>query len=146
MKQISLYLALSDLLGKTVCSVAEKCYYGNLKTVILTEDEGQQEFINKLLWTYSKKQFIPHGSRLDPLPEKQPIYITDSLSSHDNYDAIIIVNRSLKNVNLELFNKILIVFNGDDESTAQKLLESDLKDFEVKRYIQTQQGKWENLV
>ena len=46
----------------------------------------------KNLWTYSRKQFIPHGSKLDPQPEKQPIYITDELQNPNSASVLVIIS------------------------------------------------------
>ncbi|CAG2173489.1 unnamed protein product [Oppiella nova] len=90
MQQFSFYHTIEGQLYKTTCILAEKSYHNNLKVVILTLDVDVQEQINKLMWTYSRKHFIPHGSKLDPLPEKQPIYITHIMENPNNANILII--------------------------------------------------------
>ncbi|AAU04316.1 DNA polymerase III subunit chi [Rickettsia typhi] len=92
MQQFSIYHTSDELLLKAILCLLEKCYYSDLKSVILTTDVDQQEMLNKNLWTYSRKQFIPHGSKFDPQPTKQPIYITDELQNPNNASVLIIIS------------------------------------------------------
>ena len=92
MQQFSIYQTSDELLLKSILLLIEKCYHSDLKSVVLTIDADQQEMLNKSLWTYSRKQFIPHGSKLDPQPEKQPIYITDELQNPNNASVLILIS------------------------------------------------------
>ncbi|WP_375327219.1 DNA polymerase III subunit chi [Candidatus Tisiphia endosymbiont of Nemotelus uliginosus] len=91
MQQFSLYHTSEGLLYKTACQLVEKSYHNQFKIIVLTPDMEVQETLNKLIWTYSRKQFIPHGSKLDPLPEKQPIYLTSELENPNNANILIIL-------------------------------------------------------
>ncbi|CAA15296.1 unknown [Rickettsia prowazekii str. Madrid E] len=92
MQQFSIYHTSNELFLKAILRLIEKCYYSNFKSVILTTDVHQQEMLNKNLWTYSRKQFIPHGSKFDPQPAKQPIYITDELQNPNNASVLVIIS------------------------------------------------------
>jgi DNA polymerase-3 subunit chi len=92
MKKITIYFA-NDLY-KTACLLTEKAYEQGNKILIIAENEKIEEDFNKLLWTYSKSQFIPHGASSDPLPEKQIIYISSSFENPNNATIIILMLHS----------------------------------------------------
>jgi DNA polymerase-3 subunit chi len=95
-------------------------------------DDEFCEHLNKHLWTYSQKQFIPHGSKSDPLPEIQPVYLTDTLENINNSTAAIMVNCNvemmrnvfgdLKKLEKLAFERLILIFSLDDNS-----LEAELK-------------------
>lgn len=115
MQQFSIYQTSDELLLKSILLLIEKCYHSDLKSVVLTIDADQQEMLNKSLWTYSRKQFIPHGSKLDPQPEKQPIYITDELQNPNNASVLILISpidiEKILQVKdyIEVFKRIIII-------------------------------------
>lgn len=87
----SLYHTAEGLLYKTACQLVEKSYHSNLKIIVLTPGVEEQESLNKIIWTYSRKQFIPHGSKLDPFPEKQPLYLTCEFENPNKATMLIII-------------------------------------------------------
>ncbi len=107
MQQFSLYHTAEGLLYKTTCLLIEKSYHSNLRIVVLVPDIEVQESLNKMIWTYSRKQFIPHGSKLDPLPEKQPVYITHQLENPNQSTILMVIapfdiySNDLKNWNVK---------------------------------------------
>lgn len=148
MKQISCYQTIDNLLEKTVCLITEKCYLNNFRVIIITSDTEMQELINKVLWSYSQKQFIPHGSSLDPSPEMQPVYITtDILKNINNAKVLILVNQFIPTTALLDFDRVCIIYNDDNECLFQEVSDyiNGLKTGPIKidRYKQTLKGHWE---
>lgn len=114
MTKLSIYQTIEELLTKSTILLIEKCYQSNLRTVVLTEDEEMQELLNKTLWVYSRKKFLPHGSRLDNNPEKQPIYITSKMENPNNAEVLLMMSlthlEGLDNHEyIKLFHRIIIV-------------------------------------
>ena len=60
--------------------------------------------LDKLLWTYSKKHFIPHATINDPRPIDQAILITTKLKNLNNAKIILFINPS-KQIILESISK-----------------------------------------
>ena len=148
MKQISCYQTVNTLLEKTVCLVAEKCYLNNFRVIIITPDVEMQELINKVLWSYSQKQFIPHGSSLDPAPEIQPVYITtDILRNQNNANALIFVNKFIPTTSLLDFDRVSMIYNNDNEFLFKEVSDYinglNTDNIKIDRYKQTLKGNWE---
>jgi DNA polymerase-3 subunit chi len=61
---------------------------------VFTENQDYSENLDRVLWTYSKKHFIPHATCLDPMPERQPVYITHKLTNYNQSEFLIFINAS----------------------------------------------------
>ncbi|WP_341763995.1 DNA polymerase III subunit chi [Candidatus Tisiphia endosymbiont of Beris chalybata] len=152
MQQFSLYHASEGSLYKTACQLVEKSYHNKFKIIILTPDIEAQELLNKLIWTYSRKQFIPHGSKLDPLPEKQPIYLTSELENPNQANVLIIlapfnIEEILSNAPyIGHFQRIIIIY--EEGVNLDKMINtiSNLAapSPAVKCYKQHPMGTWSN--
>jgi DNA polymerase IIIc chi subunit len=142
MIKISCYQTPPALLAKTFCKLAEKCYYSSKRTCVITNNNEFTRELDRVLWTYSKKHFIPHATSEDPLSEKQPVYITDSFENLSSAGIFILVNpdteKILKLLSLDHFihgnsvDKLLILF--DD---AQKIHFMDINNLINKSYIKS---------
>jgi len=139
--QFSFYQTYEGLLYKTICQLVEKSYQSSLKITILVPNVEVQEELNKILWTYTRKYFIPHGSQLDPYPEKQPIYITDRLENPNNASVLMIIAPTEMQVILadtqyiENFQRIITVY---------EVLENlpTITNSSVDYYMQNPTGGW----
>ena len=92
MIKISCYKTKQDQLAKAFCQLAQKCYYSSTNTCVITNNSNFTIELDRVLWTYSKKHFIPHATKEDPFPQEQPIYITHSIENPNNSKIIILVN------------------------------------------------------
>ena len=112
MIKINFYQAQSEDLAKTFCKISEKCYYRNLNTLVITQNEDYSNSLDKSLWTYSKKHFIPHATINDPRPNDQAILITTMTENLNNAKIIIFVN-PIKQLILDLLSEnSKILFNS----------------------------------
>jgi DNA polymerase-3 subunit chi len=150
MQQFSIYQTTQELLVKAITLLTEKCYHSNLKSVILVPDIEQQELLNKTFWTYSRKQFIPHGSKLDPSPEKQPIYITDELQNPNDASVLLIISpiqieKILENKEyINHFQRIIIIYDSPTElkELAAKVEKLNIAEKSIDCYKQNLNGSW----
>ncbi len=142
---ISFYEVVSDLFEKSVCKLIEKSYQTGQNSFVKVEDENFQEIINKSLWTYSQKTFIPHGSINDSFPERQPVLISHSEGNVNN--AKILLSVASEYTDIEIFERVIIIFSHD--SKLQKDLCRALyykykeKYGAIKYYKQNPKGVWE---
>lgn len=113
---INFYYITTDTLEKTTCQLLEKCYNTGAKTLVRVPTENAMESLNKTLWTFAQKSFIPHGSKNDEVMETQPIYITYSDENPIDADMIMLVD-SLDGI-YDNFDRIFVLFT---ESIADKV-------------------------
>ncbi|RTK92808.1 MAG: hypothetical protein EKK61_02610 [Rickettsiales bacterium] len=96
MIKISCYKTHHEALAKTFCQLAYKCYLSSVNTCVITDSEELTQELDKILWTFSKKYFIPHATDKDPLPEKQPIFITNTIINPNNSKILVVINPSME--------------------------------------------------
>ncbi|WP_341789632.1 DNA polymerase III subunit chi [Rickettsia endosymbiont of Polydrusus tereticollis] len=153
MQQFSIYQTTQELLLKAIILLVEKCYHGNLKSVVLVADSEQQELLNKTLWTYSRRQFIPHGSKLDPMPEKQPIYITDELQNPNDAGVLLIISpKDIEKIlqdkeYISRFQRIIIIYDLpiDLQSLVLSINKLTVAEKLIDCYKQNPNGSWEKV-
>ena len=159
MIKISCYKTIQEKLAKAFCMLAEKCYHNNIKVFVYTNSKEYTLELDRVLWTYSKKQYIPHSTIHDLLPEKQPILIGSELRNLNNSSNMIIVNASeSKILSILLSNEDLLVKKCErlfllyDRSTAipsnnikNIIAKSSLGSFKFESYIQDDNNSWQVL-
>jgi DNA polymerase-3 subunit chi len=74
MTEIDFYSGGGDRL-QTACRLAAKVVRQGLKLVIYTPDSAMAERLDKLLWTFSPIDFIPHCRAEDKLASVTPVVI-----------------------------------------------------------------------
>jgi DNA polymerase III subunit chi len=142
-KQITFYSTIEELTDRALCQIVEKCYHSGSKAVVLVSNPEIEDKINKLLWTYSQKQFIPHGSSMDPLPEKQPIYITHELKNPNKATILILLNLESSNITQYIendFQRIIIIHNSNQELLPVSSINKSK--FDLNYYTQSLTGGW----
>ena len=142
---ISFYEVTGEIFERPVCQLIEKAYQTGKNTFVKVEDVNFQELINKTLWTFSQKSFIPHGSALDPFPEKQPVFISSTENNVNNSKILISVGSEYKDI--KGFERVIIVFAHDSNFQKELCRSLYLKYKELyggmKYYKQNIKGIWE---
>ena len=151
MIKVSYYKTSKDKLPKAFCMLAEKCYHNNISLFVFTNNEKSITELDKALWTYSKKQFIPHGTIHDPHPEKQPILLGEAFRNLNKATSMIIVNASSGQV-LDFLasagkcERLFFIYDEDeivpDEEIENILSTSGIGEFQFESYVQEINGSW----
>lgn len=158
MLEIKIYKTDNEVLTKNYASIAEKCYYSDEKTCTIVSDESLMHDLDKKLWTYSKKHFIPHATKNDPSPEQQPVYLTDLLDDKNNSTIFILVNLPQQKLidfmvkipmeEISKIKKILILFDNTVQIDLQYICDfiskSNLKDSSLNLH-QLVKNKWQEV-
>lgn len=102
--------------------------------------------IDAALWTYTPDSFLPHGTKKDPHPALQPIFLTDT-DENVNAAKILITGHGAIPENMDSYDLCCEMLNGHDEAaiaTARTRWKS-YKDqgLDITYWQQTQQGGWE---
>ncbi len=142
---INFYHFLYGDFDKTVANLINKIYESSLQVVLLLESPEQLNTYNNLLWRFSQKSFIPHGSSQEGFASEQPVWLTTKIENPNNSDIIV----SLANVivdNDAPFKKILEVFNGKDHDKVHnaRIRWKHYKENcnNMKYWSQDSNGKW----
>lgn len=145
MSKISFYQVMNGEIVKYACQLLEKCYASKMNTFVQIGDEETLETLNKTLWTFAQKSFIPHGSMNDPIPEKQPIYL--SVNDECPIEAEILMLLYKEKLDIKNFKRVLNIIDGLDREKVNEAKKFALKllglGHEVDYYIQNNKGLWE---
>ena len=159
MTEINFYKTQPESLIRILCKISEKCYYSNLNALVITKNRDYSSSLDKSLWTYSKNHFIPHATIDDPLPEKQPILITDKIHNPNKAQIIIFVNpaqqilvESTAQHNESMINQMIkIIFILDETNMIQTVEIKNIIDMskivysQINYFIRNIQGTWQNI-
>lgn len=157
MTKINFYQTQSEDLAKTFCKISEKCYYSNLNTLVIAGNEDYSNSIDKSLWTYSKKHFIPHATINDPRPNDQSILITTKPENLNNAEIIIFVNPTKQiildsiaensQITFDCITKIIFIFDETNVVQANEINNifdtSKIHNSETSYFIKTAKGSWQ---
>ncbi|GAB4167923.1 MAG: DNA polymerase III subunit chi [Rickettsiaceae bacterium] len=160
MMKISCYKTTREFLVKTFCQLAEKCYYSAENTCVITDNADLTQELDQVLWTYSRKHFIPHATEQDLFAEKQPIYITSSIENPNKSKILIVINPTkekflsiISESNFTKYNsvtKLLIMLDDTqkfDFIEINNLLEkSHLQNFIADFFERTNKGTWQKVL
>lgn len=92
---------------KALCALTEKSFYNDDRILIFTESSEKCHEVDKVLWTYSQKHFLPHAQLSDEVDlMMQPILLAN------NDDDISIVP--------DLIKRNVIIFNEPKDSVSLK--------------------------
>lgn len=151
MIKISYYNTSKDRLPKAFCMLAEKCYHNDIKLFVSTNHEKSTREFDTVLWTYSKKQFIPHGTIHDLSPEKQPILLGEVFKNLNKATSMIIINADETKLldflaSADQIDRLFFIYSEDEKMLASRLKElittSAIGEFEFESYIQEVNGSW----
>jgi DNA polymerase IIIc chi subunit len=115
------------------------------------------------MWTYANIQFIPHATHNDPLPERQPIYITHKIENPNNSTQVIVIDQDQEFI-LSLFSErdanhlkqveryIFLTSNSSQNNSenikqlvkTSSFASSSTNIEEMKFFIQSDDGKWQD--
>jgi DNA polymerase-3 subunit chi len=156
MIKISYYKTTQEKLPKAFCMLAEKCYHNGIKLFVHTNSKEYTVELDRVLWTYSKKQFIPHSTIDDLLPEIQHILIGSELKNLNNSSNMIIINASeskilsiiASNENLLIAKCERLIFLYDHSSLISSqdikniINKSSIDKFNFESYLQDENNSW----
>lgn len=117
MTQVDFYILNSTNQGhleRFTCKLAEKAYKKGHSIHILTADSQQTERLDKLLWVYDEKSFIPHVVSGDKLADKTPIHIGSEIDKVSLFDVLINLQSTLPTKIAE-FERIAEIVSGDSQ-------------------------------
>lgn len=147
MSKISFYQVMNGEVIKFSCQLLEKCFKSNLKTFVQVKDDSIAEMLDRILWTFAQKSFIPHATDKDPLSAMQPIYI--SSASECKIDAKGLMLLGVERVDLKNFDRVMVMIDGlvQDEVSAASIFMDRVRSLghEVEYYAQNKKGIWEKL-
>ncbi|TAD88436.1 MAG: DNA polymerase III subunit chi [Alphaproteobacteria bacterium] len=145
MTEVGFYQLLHTPLEAALPRLLEKAYAAGLRSVVLAGGPDRVEALSALLWTYDPDSFLPHGSALDGMAERQPIWLTH-LDENPNQATLLVLVDGRSAGGLGSWQRCLDIFDGRDEVAlgAARVRYRAARDggHTLKYYAQTDRG-WE---
>lgn len=146
-KDVSFYHLTSIPLEKALPNLVFKIYNSKARCLILCNDDQQMREINDVLWTFSTKKFIPHGSTEENNKSIQPVLVSTSIEELSNNPEVLVI---LNNENIESnknFKKYLYMTYGNKDDlnvvSFYNLYKSyTTKGHNTKLWTLDKSGKW----
>lgn len=145
MSFINFYEITIGNINRVACQLLEKAYNKSYKTLAITKDIEAETTLDKDLWTFAQKSFIPHATSSDIKPEEQPIYITSTHTNKNSADTLFLIG-TIDHI-FEPYERIYVLFEASDVnivSTAkicyQKL---NIPSNALAYYTQDHKGIWQ---
>ena len=144
MSKISFYQVMNGEVIKFSCQLLEKCFHNKIKTFVQVPKAEDAALIDKILWTFAQKSFIPHAMDGDPLPKMQPIYI--SATNECPIDAKGLMLIGVDRLDIKDFDRVMVMLDGNvfEEVKRADALLASFKNLghDVEYYVQNEKGGW----
>jgi DNA polymerase-3 subunit chi len=113
MTEVLFYHLQNQPLEKVLPGLLLRCIERGWKVVVQAGSEERRDSIDSTLWTFSEESFLPHGTRKDGDPARQPIYLT-TLEENPNDAAVrFLVDRASPPA-IEGYARVVFLFDGGD--------------------------------
>ena len=84
------------------------------RAVVMAGSAERVQFLNKYLWTYDDRSFLPHGASEDGEGELQPIWLTDQDENPNGANVLFLVDGANSD-SLEKYDVVCRLFDGNDD-------------------------------
>ncbi len=156
--RIDFYKCLQNKSKIILTGLLEKAFTDKTKCFIVINNEKEKKDIDKLLWEYKDKSWLPHLTTDDENSDISEIVLSSKFPKSKEYN----INQSeilcIVNIDYSIlpenkfdftetnFKRIIFIFDKDFTNTKDKisqLKENELKEYTVNYFTQNSNGKWE---
>lgn len=144
--KVNFYHLTKSSLLESLPFLMEKVVARGLRAVIVHEDRATLEEINRVLWTYSTKAFLPHGIEGDEFASDQHLWLSTKIENPNQASVLVLTSPVSVHKADEIFERCLDIFEGSNEEDVAKARErwkihSDQKR-DLTYWQQTETGAW----
>jgi DNA polymerase III subunit chi len=113
--EIGFYHLLATPLERALPRLLELGLKAGFRIVVLAGSPERVEHLDAVLWSYDDASFVPHGSRRDGRPERQPVWLSDSDENPNRADMLVLTDGAVSG-RLAEYRRCLDLFDGNDEA------------------------------
>jgi DNA polymerase III subunit chi len=115
MTEIGFYHLDRTPLERALPRLLERGLGAGFRIVVHAGSAERVAHLDALLWTYDDASFLPHGSKRDGRPERQPIWLTESDENPNRADMLVLTDGATS-PRLAEYRRCLDLFDGNDEA------------------------------
>jgi DNA polymerase-3 subunit chi len=102
---IATFYGVNDLFEKNFSKLVSKIYASKKRCHIMCRDEEQVALLSKNLWTFSQREFLPHGQG-DMEPKYQPIWLSVTQENVNGAKVFVSVNEKVLDI-VDTFERLI---------------------------------------
>jgi DNA polymerase-3 subunit chi len=87
------------------------------RAIVMLGSEERVEALAALLWTYSDRGFLPHGTAQDGFAERQPVWLT-AKDENPNGAQVLFLADGAESERLAAYRLCVELFDGSDEQAV----------------------------
>ena len=146
MTEVRFYHLQKQSLDQALPLILEKAYGADYKSLVVMQDQKEAERMATFLWAYKPNSFLPHGTKKDGSPGRNPIWISDADENENNANALILTQGSTSE-KIGDFDLVCEMLNGhsDEEisSARSRWKKYQESGYETTYWFQNENGGWE---
>ena len=132
-------------LEQVLPTLLEKSLGRGWRACVKSGNLDRLDAVDKMLWTYSREGFLPHGTGLDGHGASQPVYLTVLDENPNASQVLFVIDGAELSDDLD-YERVVYLFDGRDERMLQKARadwkQISSKDHDVTYWQQSDEGKW----
>lgn len=113
MTELGFYHLTRRGLDQVLPALLEKARGAGHKVVLRARGAERIEQLDRLLWTYDKDGFLPHGSAADGHAARQPIWLTTRVERPNGATVLVLVDDADAD-DASAYERVLELFDGRD--------------------------------
>jgi DNA polymerase-3 subunit chi len=115
--EIRFYHLTRTPLERALPALLERALAAGMRSVVIAGSEERVEALNQLLWTYEERSFLPHGSKRDGRPERQPVWLTTEDENPNGATCLVLTDGAVSN-RVGEYQRCLDLFDGQDPAAV----------------------------
>lgn len=117
MAEVLFYHLTRSTLEGTLPGLLERSLERGWNAIVQTSTKERCDALTNELWTYKDGSFLPHGTREDGDPAKQPIYLTDKEENPNAAQVLFLVEGSVPG-DISAYERCVLMFDGLNDAAV----------------------------
>jgi DNA polymerase-3 subunit chi len=117
LSEVGFYHLQTTPLERALPKLLERSLAGGFRVLVVAGSAERVAHLDALLWTYDEASFLPHGSRRDGQPERQPILLAETEDNANGADLLVLTDGAAS-TRLADYRRCLDIFDGGDEAAV----------------------------
>jgi DNA polymerase-3 subunit chi len=97
---------------QTLPELLERTLARGWRALVICADSARVEALDTWLWTYREESFLPHGTTHEPVPERQPVLLTEAPGNLNQAKVVFALGADPGD--LGGYERCVVLFDGRD--------------------------------
>lgn len=112
MSRIGFYQLAGAPLGSVLPRLLERTLEAGARAVVMAPDQSRVEVLNRQLWTYEERSWLPHGTAREGHAERQPVWLTSD-DENPNGATYLFLTDGTRSDRVDGFERVFVLFDGN---------------------------------